>query len=108
MRKLFRKTLSLPIVLLIALQTYGQETDSDNLVLVGRWKLTILNEQPVSNETYAQDIPYLEIKEKDLIMSGYTGCNVIHGHYEISDFIVFYHHTPPISPYPYSKSLGPP
>jgi heat shock protein HslJ len=61
----------------------GQDCEESNFILVGKWKLISIKEQPISSETFTQGTPYIEIKNKDQIMSGFTGCNVIQGQIEI-------------------------
>lgn len=86
MRILNRNILMVPFVLLLTLNILsGQEGEESNFSLVGRWKLISINEQPISTDTYEQGTPYIEIKNKDKIMSGFTGCNVIQGQFEISE-----------------------
>lgn len=85
MRNLNRNMLIAPIVLLFTMNTLsGQKGEESNFSLFGRWNLISINEQPISTEIYTQGIPYIEIKNKDQIVSGFTGCNVIQGHIEIS------------------------
>jgi heat shock protein HslJ len=85
MRKLIRNLLMVPIVLFFTFSIQnGQEGEVSNLSLVGRWMLIAINEQSVSEEIFAEGIPYIEIKEKDRIFSGFTGCNLIQGQYNIS------------------------
>ena len=85
MRILYRNILMVIIVLQFTINALsGQEGDESNFSIVGRWKLIALNEQSVSEENFKDGIPYIEIKEKDQIFSGFTGCNVIQGQYVIS------------------------
>ena len=82
---LFRKKYLVPLIPLIALcSVSGQETCTDIFALAGRWKLIAINEQPVLSETYTEGIPYLDIKENDAVVSGFTGCNLIQGQYKIN------------------------
>lgn len=62
----------------------AQEDNSDNFPIVGRWELIAINELPISNEIFTEGKPYIEIKEKNQVISGYSGCNVIHGKLTIS------------------------
>lgn len=81
----YRNILIVSIVFLLTMNIlYGQEDDLSNFSLVGRWNLIAINGQSVSEETFSNGIPYIEIKEKDQIFSGFTGCNVIRGHLQIS------------------------
>ncbi len=84
MHIVLKKEFLVTVVLFIALCTVsGQKSCNDHFALAGRWKLIAINEQPVLKEIYTEGIPYLEIKEKDAVMSGFTGCNLIQGHCEI-------------------------
>jgi len=76
------------LVLLTPLITFcsvsRQESYNNSFTETGKWKLIAINEESVLSETYTQGIPYLEIKKKDAVVSGFTGCNLIQGQYEIS------------------------
>jgi heat shock protein HslJ len=85
MQERYRKALVVFIILFIFLNNlFAQEKKSDTFSIVGRWELTAINEQSISKEIFTEGNPYIEIKDKDQVISGFTGCNVIRGQLTIS------------------------
>jgi len=62
----------------------AQECQEEHDLITRKWQLRMMNDHPVSTAIYSAGVPYIELKAKDHALSGFTGCNVIHGRYEIS------------------------
>ena len=67
------------IIVLFAANIAAQEKNSTNLSIAGHWELIAIQEQSVSKELFSEGIPYLVIENKNPVVSGFSGCNMIRG-----------------------------